>query len=111
MLVDFSCISCGIAEVADFSSRDMDYVLRSIAEWEEEEDTTKAFYIWSNVDDRETAGHLLHNKIERLELGPVTKSATATNPNTKNPICMWTWQVNRDAFERWIADDANGGHR
>lgn len=69
-----------------------------------------AFCIWSNLDGIDalkinggegTNGHRLAQAVTKLGFGTVSKSNPALNPNTGNPIAVWTWLVHHEPFKQW----------
>lgn len=109
MIVDDTDISCGIGSIRGAAGVEPEDILNEVYDFEEDGDSNKAFYIWSNrVSNKSgvkvigTWSHKLADKINELRLGEVTTSMHATNPNTGNGICIWTWRVDREAFQNWI---------
>jgi hypothetical protein len=100
--VNSSYISCGVRELSRLSD-DAKENLFAIANalYHPAHSQPCAFIIWSNVDDRRTNGHNLKTLIDELSVGAVYKTASAINPNTGNPICIWTWMVNHEALRKW----------
>lgn len=70
-----------------------------------------AFAVWSNLDDMTinggegTNGHRLQKAITAHDFGTVVKSDPALNPNTGNPIAVWTWLVDHKNFKKWYKEE------
>lgn len=106
--VNSSSISCGVKEISRMSDEAHENLF-AIANhfYHPSRGTPPAFCIWSNLDDiainggEGTNGHRLAAAIKVLDFGVVTKTAPALNPNTGNPIAVWTWLINHTTFKDW----------
>lgn len=63
--------------------------------------TPRAFLIFS-CKSVSSAGFWLSLYIRVYGLGKVTAFGPRLNPNSKNQINIYVWDVNNDAFKRWL---------
>lgn len=106
--INSSNISCGVRELSRLSD-EADANLFAIANsfYHPSRGQPPAFCIWSNIDDLSynggegTNGHRLAAFIEKNRFGEITKTGRALNPNTGNPICIWTWAVDHDKLRKY----------
>lgn len=106
--VNSSGISCGVKELSRMSDEAQENLF-AIANtfYHPSRGNPPAFCIWSNLDDltlnggEGTNGHRLQKAIEAAKFGVVTKTSPALNPNTGNPIAVWTWLIEHEAFKKW----------
>lgn len=108
--LDSSQISCGISELFDLENSPSSTLTHAftMSYWpygspEEKEiiGLDFAFVIFSDTVQR-GYGSKLAAFIKSHKLGTIIPSQIKTNPNTKNKIRMWIWQINPTALERWL---------
>lgn len=97
-----SSMSCGVGELSRLSD-EVEEVLFAIAThmYHPARGSPKAFLCFSNIQDRETNGHRLADKVGQMGFGPVIQTDKADNPHTGNVICVWIWQVHHERFREW----------
>ncbi|KKK80713.1 hypothetical protein LCGC14_2820730 [marine sediment metagenome] len=69
-------------------------------------DFNYALVLFTSVTKRKY-GERLRDYIIKNKLGYVTKSATKTNPNTKNRINAWLWAIHVKNLEQWYKKNKN----
>lgn len=106
--VNSSGISCGVKELSRMSDEAIENLFAiANAFYHPSRGNPPAFCIWSNLDDTKinggegTNGHRLQKAVVDLGFGIVTKTAPALNPNTGNPIAVWTWLIDHEKFKNW----------
>lgn len=97
-----SNISCGVVELSRMAE-DLDDVLFAIGNrfYHPSRGNPPAFAIFSNVTDIETVAHRIAKKIREMGLGDVFCTEPKINPNTGNPIAVWTWGIKHEVFKKW----------
>lgn len=66
-----------------------------------------AFIVFSDNQQNQNGQEFADNLIAN-ELGKVTSSGYDHNPNSGNPICVWVWEVDWIALQRY-SDNKNWG--
>jgi len=65
-----------------------------------------AFFVWSDMYKPGCAPHAserLANAVQQRGLGEVSRSPPAENPRTGNPIMIYSWGINHEAFKAHCA--------
>lgn len=92
-------ISCGVDQIYGLANTTK--VLTTIGnQYFEEGRDRVAFLIFSDTVSN-SGGQSLVDKIIELELGTITASNEAENPNSGNMIAVWIWEVDFDAWKEW----------
>jgi hypothetical protein len=95
-------ISCGILGL-DRISNETDDVLYAIASrlYHPSRGAPAAQAIWSDVNENNTPGGRLAERIRSEDHGNVTITAPVENPKTGNVIVTYIWEFNHERFKQW----------
>lgn len=66
-----------------------------------------AYLIFSDVGNKRIAGNNLKNFIIDKNLGEITETPPAINPNTKHHLQMWVWKINKRNLRNYYLKHTN----
>lgn len=62
-----------------------------------------AFVLYSNImdHDRATSSSRFTEVVAKLGMGVITRTPSALNPKTGNPIVAWIWTIDHEKLKTW----------
>lgn len=88
---------CGIRELYDLGETDPVETISEVADAILNHNLDAAFYLFAdNYANRN--GHRLAAYIKEHKLGKLTVAPSTYNPNSRNSMRAWLWQINRAAI-------------